>query len=474
MGQKVNPVIIRQSIPNFKSNTSIWFSRKNTYRSLLFQDLEIINFINFLFKTWGIFIRNYSICRNNNMLCLSLDLYFNYKLAKERLFLERKNFFYSFQKTIPVIYHPKVMKEFIYDLTYYNQKFIKKFMKNMHQYFKKFYKLQKIFCFQNIFYTFFTKLTPFKILKFKKTKKINLKTFKEYKKEKNYKLYIKKFIKNFNIKTLKYKNFLFAKRKKYIYVLQYYEKYLFLFFCEYKKLYPLKKDIFPYIVKRSNLTILKKIFLSKLHSPVYLKKFSLNFFKFYFKNTCTKSYTKFSPNFLSLHNFLCKSLHNYTGNENINIKFYSTQLYYMPSLRFYLRFFLKDLFFFKKNKILFINFYNVIEIVYFVLSTFGIGNAKILAYHISYLLENTRKHLDVIKFLKKVIDLYFIKIPKLLAVNGIRVLVTGRFNKRQRSKSILIQKGEICLHTFTNFLDYYQVQAVTFCGSFGIKVWFSR
>jgi len=267
--------------------------------------------------------------------------------------------------------------------------------------------------------------------------------------------------------------FLF-KKKKYIYILHYYDKYFFIFFNEYKKIFPLKKDFFPYILKRSNLTRLKKIFLSKLQAPVYLKKFNLNFLNFCFKNMHFQCFTKFNPSFLSLHHLLCKSLHNYTGIENIKLKIYSTQFYFVPSLRLYLRFFLIDLFFLKKNKTIFPCFYNVIEIVYFVLSTFGIGNAKLLAYHISHLLENTRKHLDIVKFFKKVIDLYFKKIPKLLAINGIRVLITGRFNKRQRSKSILIQKGEICLHTFTKPLDYHQIQAITFCGSFGIKVWFSK
>jgi len=153
MGQKVNPLIIRQSIPNFKFNTSLWFSKKNTYQSLLFQDFEITNFINFLFRTWGIFIRNNVISRDNKLLCLNLDLYFNYKLAKERLFLERKNFFFSFQKTMPVINDPKVMKEFIFDLIYFNQEF----MENKNQYFTKFFKLQKVFSFQNIIHTFLTK-----------------------------------------------------------------------------------------------------------------------------------------------------------------------------------------------------------------------------------------------------------------------------------------------------------------------------
>nr|YP_009579082.1 ribosomal protein S3 [Vischeria stellata]QBK36861.1 ribosomal protein S3 [Vischeria stellata] len=421
MGQKVNPVIIRQSIPNLKSNTSIWFSKKNTYRNLLFQNFEITNFINLLFQTWGIFIRNCLIFRNNNLLCLNLDLYFNYRLAKERLLLERKNFFFCFQKTIPIINQPKVMKEFIFDLTYF--------------------------------------------------KSIKLKTFTPYKK-KSY-IFKNKIFKNFfNKKTLKI--LFLTKTKKNIYILHYYEKYLFIFFSEYIKLYPTKKDIFPYIVKRSNLTKLRKIFLLKLQAPVYIKKFNLNFFIFYLKNTHSRSFTKFNPNFLSLHHSLCKSLHNYTGIENIKLKFYSTQLLFMPSLRLYLRFFLKELFFFKRNKALSAYFYNVIEIVYFVLSTYGIGNAKLLAYHISHLLENTRKHLDVVKFLKKVIDLYFMKIPKLLVINGIRVLITGRFNKRQRSKSVLIQKGEICLHTFTKSIDYYQTQAVTFCGSFGIKIWFAK
>lgn len=157
MGQKVNPIIIRQSIPNLKSNTSEWFSKKDTYQSLLFQDFEIINFINFLFRTWGIFIRSYLISRDNKLLCLNLDLYFNYKLAKERLFLERKNFFFCFQKTMPIINHPKVMKEFIFDLTYFNQEFVEEFMEIRHKYSTKFFKLQKVFSFQKIIDTFLIK-----------------------------------------------------------------------------------------------------------------------------------------------------------------------------------------------------------------------------------------------------------------------------------------------------------------------------
>ena len=61
MGQKINPIIFRQSIT--KPDISSWISQKENVASLQHQDLELRNFLSFLLRSQGILLRSYKIQR---------------------------------------------------------------------------------------------------------------------------------------------------------------------------------------------------------------------------------------------------------------------------------------------------------------------------------------------------------------------------------------------------------------------------
>jgi hypothetical protein len=178
---------------------------------------------------------------------------------------------------------------------------------------------------------------------------------------------------------------------------------------------------------------------------------------------------------MNINKFLCQSLQNYYGIEEVSVKLRSTQLLFLPSFKFYRRFFIKELFYFKRSRDLKKYFLETLELLYFVFGSFGKGNASLLAKFIAYLMEKNRKQLFITKFLKKSLKLFFENLPKnVLAIEGIKILIKGRFNKRRRSKSLVLYQGQISLQSLDTVLDYSQTQAITIYGSFGIKVWISK
>ena len=129
----------------------------------------------------------------------------------------------------------------------------------------------------------------------------------------------------------------------------------------------------------------------------------------------------------------------------------------------------------KKNKELSKFFFEVIECTYFIFSTFGFGNAALLSSFIKSFLESSRKQLLLVKFLQKILSVFFEKLPsKVRAIEGIKILIKGRFNKRRRTKTYVIQEGQISLQTINLPIDYSQSYAITLYGSFGIKIWISK
>jgi hypothetical protein len=150
-------------------------------------------------------------------------------------------------------------------------------------------------------------------------------------------------------------------------------------------------------------------------------------------------------------------------------------LNYVPSFKFLQRKIFKELSRFQRNRDLKNYFVETLETLYFVLRTFGFGNAYLLSQFLVFLLENTRKQVSIVKFLKKSLEVFFhLMPPHYFAIDGIKILIKGRFNKRRRTKKVVLQQGQISLQTIKTPIDYFQTQAVTIYGTFGIKVWISK
>jgi len=135
----------------------------------------------------------------------------------------------------------------------------------------------------------------------------------------------------------------------------------------------------------------------------------------------------------------------------------------------------KKLSFFQRNKELKKYFSESIETLYFTLGTFGYGNASLLGKLVSFMIENNRKHTLSVRFLKKSLQILFQNLPQnFFAVDGVKILIKGRFNKRRRTKTIVLQQGQISLQTIKTPIDYHQTQAITLYGAFGIKIWLAK
>ena len=57
---------------------------------------------------------------------------------------------------------------------------------------------------------------------------------------------------------------------------------------------------------------------------------------------------------------------------------------------------------------------------------------------------------------------------------GIKVLISGRLNGAEMSRSEMYKEGRTPLHTFRADIDYCQTEALTKVGLLGIKVWICR
>lgn len=421
MGQKINPIIFRQSIT--KPDISSWISQKENVASLQHQDLELRNFLSFLLRSQGILLRSCKIQRSAKKLSIEADFYFSYLFAKQSKFFWAKNLFRTIKKKYVDL---KKMRD------------LRAFVEEVEQP-------------QN------DNLESNSIRTYRKSKYVLLQ-------KKRKKCFLQK----------KKKNFIFKSN-----VLTY--KHRFCFFLLVKKAREanfLKKDSLSVLgsTKNSSESFFLRLKFNKLKKLFLIKKFNYTFQNYNLKNSLTSlNVKKDKINLLNLNKALCESLHNFTGFEDIHLKIYSTQLDFLPSFKLYQRVLHKKLFFFQRNKDLKKYFSESLETLYFILGTFGYGNASLLGKLISYMIENNRKHTQSVRFLKKSLQILFQKLPpNFFAVDGIKILIKGRFNKRRRTKTIVLQQGQISLQTIKTPIDYHQTQAITLYGAFGIKIWLAK
>lgn len=424
MGQKVNPIVFR--LGSSSPNLSSWSTNLDSYSHLLSQDLETRNFLSSLLKSRGILLRSCKIQRSHQKLVVSLDFYFHYMLSKQAKFFWARSLFKTMKKKYTKINRIKDVKNFANfldteDLSLGSTgSFIgkKKYIVSSNS-----KKRKKVFLskgklpFQKPCLSYKNRLFYFLIVKNKKQSSLN--TSEENKIISAAKKQSRSHYKNLNFVRLNFNKF--------------------------KRLFILKK--FKYNFRNYNLQ------------------------KYDFNNLIKKD----NFDLLELNKNLCKSLQHFCGLEEVQVNISSNQLNYLPSFKFYQKKVYKELIQFQKNRDLQKYFVETLENLYFVLGSFGYGNAYLLSTLLIFLLENIRKQIFVAKFLQKSLQVLFDSLPsENLAIDGIKILIKGRFNKRRRTKKIVLQEGLISLQTIESPIDYHQTQAITIYGSFGIKIWISK
>lgn len=421
MGQKINPIIFRQSIT--KPDLSSWISQKEHVASLQHQDLEIRYFLSFLLRSQGIVLRSCKIKRSSKKLLIELDFYFSSLLSKQSKFFWAKNLFRTIKKKYVDLRKMRDLKSFVEEM---EEPESEDFDFNLS-------------------------------VNSKKSKYVLLQQ-----KRKKYFLQKKK------------KNFIFRSS-----ILTYKCRFFFFLLLKKKRKEKLtKKDNFSMLgsVKNSSNSVILRLKFHKLKKLFLMKKLPYTFQNFHLKNSFSAlKLKKDKKNLLNLNKALCQSLHNFTGVEDIHLRIYSSQLNFLPSLKLYQGILNKKLSYYQRNKELKKYFSETVETLYFVLGTFGYGNASLLGKLVSYMIEKNRKHMLTVRFLKKALQIFFQNLPdNFLAVDGLKILIKGRFNKRRRTKTIVLQQGQISLQTLKTPIDYHQTQAITLYGAFGIKVWLAK
>ena len=129
---------------------------------------------------------------------------------------------------------------------------------------------------------------------------------------------------------------------------------------------------------------------------------------------------------------------------------------------------------FLKKKILFLKRYSrnkfFKESLNVVFMTTKIRNsAKILAEFLAQQITFLRRHNHFLIFLKTLLILFINS--RFSKVEGIKIVINGRFNGAPRAKNRLILIGNIPIQTIGNDIDYHQATSYTKNGTFGIKVW---
>jgi ribosomal protein S3 len=105
----------------------------------------------------------------------------------------------------------------------------------------------------------------------------------------------------------------------------------------------------------------------------------------------------------------------------------------------------------------------------FIMITLNNASATLLAKFIIIQMQSMKRHNRFLLFLKRIV-VNFNKIP-LSRINGIKIIIKGRFNGAPRSRNRIIQSGQVPLQKIDSNISYCNTKAFTIYGTFGIKVW---
>ena len=100
------------------------------------------------------------------------------------------------------------------------------------------------------------------------------------------------------------------------------------------------------------------------------------------------------------------------------------------------------------------------------------SSAKLLADFIAIQIRYMRRHTFLLTFLRRALNLLLKS--ELSSVNGIKIIIKGRFNGKLRAKKRLISIGSIPIQTLKASIDYSESTSYTPYGSFGVKIWISE
>jgi len=100
-------------------------------------------------------------------------------------------------------------------------------------------------------------------------------------------------------------------------------------------------------------------------------------------------------------------------------------------------------------------------------------SAKLLAEAVARNFSKQKKQHGFLLFLLKRVLEKVINSPFSI-VNGVKIVISGRFNGAPRANKKIIMVGKVPLQSFDSTISYYEETSYTLNGTFGIKVWISE
>lgn len=100
------------------------------------------------------------------------------------------------------------------------------------------------------------------------------------------------------------------------------------------------------------------------------------------------------------------------------------------------------------------------------------NSAKLLSYFLAIQIAILKRHNHFLIFFEKILTSFID--TKFSRIEGIKIIINGRFNGAPRSKNRIILIGNIPIQNLVKNIDYYQTTSFTKNGTFGIKVWINQ
>lgn len=100
------------------------------------------------------------------------------------------------------------------------------------------------------------------------------------------------------------------------------------------------------------------------------------------------------------------------------------------------------------------------------------NSARFLSDYIANEISHLKRHNYYLNFLKELLSLFVLS--QLSSVNGIKIVINGRFNGAPRSKKRIILVGNVPTQSINSDIDYHKTTSYTQNGTFGVHVWIAE
>ena len=210
----------------------------------------------------------------------------------------------------------------------------------------------------------------------------------------------------------------------------------------------------------------KSLNSNKFFKAATFKSKIKNIILLFHKKKKTKNFIKIKSNYISIFKKkIIESLLKFTGVSKISLNLNNLQNDSILKIinNFDIKSKIQELSIYSKERF----FNEAVEILILVFTTKD--SSKLLSKFIAFQFQVMKRHNTFLTFLKR--SLFIFNTIKLVSVQGVKIVINGRFNGVPRAKGRIIQTGRLPLQSLNSKINYHNVEAQTPYGTFGVKVW---